>query len=73
MSLLNSLIKEANKVPVIADKNAPMLLMIAGIGGLAATVISAVKATPMAIDKWMMRLQTDMKMERSNMRIFQCL
>ncbi len=51
MSFLNDLIKEANKVPVIADKNAPMLLMIAGIGGLAATVISAVKATPLAIDK----------------------
>lgn len=51
MSFLNTLIKEANKIPVAADKNAPMLLMIAGIGGLAATVISAVKATPMAIDK----------------------
>lgn len=51
MSFLNNLIKEANKVPVIADKNAPMLLMIAGIGGLAATIISAVKATPLAIDK----------------------
>lgn len=51
MSFLNNLIKEANKIPVVADKNAPMLLMIAGIGGLAATVISAVKATPMAIDK----------------------
>lgn len=61
MSFLNTLIKEANKIPVIADRNAPMLLMIAGIGGLAATVISAVKATPMAIDKWMMRLQTDTK------------
>lgn len=51
MSILNTLIKEANKIPVAADKNAPMLLMIAGIGGLAATVISAIKATPMAIDK----------------------
>ena len=51
MSFLNSSIKEANKIPVVADKNAPMLLMIAGIGGLAATVISAVKATPLAIDK----------------------
>lgn len=51
MSILNTLIKEANKIPVVADKNAPMLLMIAGIGGLAATVISAIKATPMAIDK----------------------
>lgn len=51
MSFLNTLIKEANKIPVAADKNAPMLLMIAGIGGLAATVISAIKATPMAIDK----------------------
>ena len=51
MSFLNSLIKEANKIPVVADKNAPMLLMIAGIGGLAATVISAVMATPLAIDK----------------------
>lgn len=51
MSFLNTLIKEANKIPVAADKNAPMLLIIAGIGGLAATVISAVKATPMAIDK----------------------
>lgn len=51
MSFLNTLIKEANKIPVVADKNAPMLLMIAGIGGLAATVISAVKATPLAIDK----------------------
>ena len=40
MSFLNTLIKEANKIPVAA-----------GIGGLAATVISAVKATPMAIDK----------------------
>ena len=51
MSFLNNLIKEANKVPVLADKNAPLLLMIAGIGGLAATVVSAVKATPLAIDK----------------------
>lgn len=51
MSILNTLIKEANKIPVVADKNAPMLLVIAGIGGLAATVISAIKATPMAIDK----------------------
>ena len=51
MSFLNSLIKEANKVPVLADKNAPLLLMLAGIGGLAATVVSAVKATPLAIDK----------------------
>lgn len=51
MSILNTLIKEANKIPVVADKNAPMLLMIAGIGGLAATVVSAIKATPMAIDK----------------------
>ena len=51
MSFLNNLIKEANKVPIIANKNAPMLLMIAGIGGLAATVVSAVRATPMAIDK----------------------
>lgn len=51
MSFLNTLIKEANKIPVVVDKNAPMLLMIAGIGGLAATVISAVKATPLAIDK----------------------
>lgn len=51
MSFLNTLIKEANKIPVAADKNAPMLLMIAGIGGLAATVISAIKATPLAIDK----------------------
>lgn len=51
MSFLNTLIKEANKIPVVADKNAPMLLMIAGIGGLAATIISAVKATPLAIDK----------------------
>lgn len=51
MSFLNTLIKEANKIPVAADKNAPMLLMIAGISGLAATVISAIKATPMAIDK----------------------
>lgn len=51
MSFLNSLIKEANKIPVVADKNAPMFLMIAGIGGLAATVISAIKATPLAIDK----------------------
>lgn len=51
MSFLNSLIKEANKVPVLADKNAPLLLMIAGIGGLAATVVSAVKVTPLAIDK----------------------
>ena len=51
MSFLNTLIKEANKIPVVADKNAPMLLMIAGIGGLAATVVSAIKATPMAIDK----------------------
>ena len=51
MSFLNNLIKEANKVPVLADKNAPLLLMLAGIGGLAATVVSAVKATPLAIDK----------------------
>ena len=51
MSFLNNLIKEANKVPILANKNAPMLLMIAGIGGLAATVVSAVRATPMAIDK----------------------
>ena len=51
MSFLNNLIKEANKVPVLADKKAPLLLMIAGIGGLAATVVSAVKATPLAIDK----------------------
>ena len=49
MSFLNSLIKEANKIPVVADKNAPMLLMIAGISGLAATVVSAIKATPLAI------------------------
>lgn len=73
MSFLNNLIKEANKVPVIADKNAPMLLMIAGIGGLAATIISAVKATPLAIDKWMMRLLGDTKKEKSNTRICQCL
>ena len=51
MSFLNNLIKDANKVPVLADKNAPLLLMLAGIGGLAATVVSAVKATPLAIDK----------------------
>ena len=51
MSFLNNLIKEANKIPVLADKNAPLLLMLAGIGGLAATVVSAVKATPLAIDK----------------------
>ena len=51
MSFLNNLIKEANKVPVLADKNAPLLFMLAGIGGLAATVVSAVKATPLAIDK----------------------
>ena len=51
MSFLNNLIKEANKVPALADKNAPLLLMLAGIGGLAATVVSAVKATPLAIDK----------------------
>lgn len=51
MGFLNNLIKEANKVPVLADKNAPLLLMLAGIGGLAATVVSAVKATPLAIDK----------------------
>ena len=51
MSFLNNLIKEANKVPILADKNAPLLLMLAGIGGLAATVVSAVKATPLAIDK----------------------
>ena len=51
MSFLNNLIKEANKVPVLADKNAPLLLMLAGIGGLAATVVSAVKATPLAIDR----------------------
>ena len=43
MSFLNNLIKEANKVPVLANKNAPLLLMLAGIGGLAATVVSAVK------------------------------
>ena len=51
MSFLNNLIKEANKVPVVADKNAPLLLTIAGIAGLAATVVSAIKATPLAIDK----------------------
>lgn len=51
MSFLNNLIKEANKIPILADKNAPLLLMLAGIGGLAATVVSAVKATPLAIDK----------------------
>ena len=51
LSFLNNLIKEANKIPVLADKNAPLLLMLAGIGGLAATVVSAVKATPLAIDK----------------------
>ena len=51
MSFLNNLIKEANKVPVLADKNAPLLLMLAGIVGLTATVVSAVKATPLAIDK----------------------
>lgn len=51
MGFLNNLIKEANKVPILADKNAPLLLMLAGIGGLAATVVSAVKATPLAIDK----------------------
>ena len=51
MSFLNNLIKEANKVPVLADENAPLLLMLAGIGGLTATVVSAVKATPLAIDK----------------------
>lgn len=51
MSFLNNLIKEANKVPVVADKNAPLLLMIAGAAGVVATVISAVKATPLAIDE----------------------
>lgn len=51
MSFFNNLVKEANKIPTLADKNAPILLTIAGIVGVGLTVVSAVKATPLAIDK----------------------
>lgn len=51
MSFLSNLVKETNKIPVLADKNAPILLTIAGTIGIGLTVVSAVKATPLAIDK----------------------
>lgn len=51
MNFLNNVVKEISNIPKSARANSPLLLTIAGIIGIGATVYSAVKQTPLAIDK----------------------
>ncbi len=50
MNFLNNVIKEINNIPKSARANSPLLLTVAGVIGIGATVYSAVKQTPLAID-----------------------
>lgn len=50
MNILNDIIKGINNVPVAAKNNSPFLFMVAGVVGIGATVVSAIQATPLAID-----------------------